>query len=158
MKKVGKPEAQVSMRVPPAIPVERIDSTVYTSANYQTHSRLYYTPQLFAPSVEHPGVPPTPPPASRPLPPRKKGGNAKNRQSLKKHYNTKVAKYNTALDIYDANKATWDINYKKYIDSLDLNRLADEEPDKDEKEEDRLGDPITAAEPLVFLRMAVTPP
>jgi hypothetical protein len=154
MESIGKPKVQESMRLAPAIPVERIDSSVVTSANYSTYCRLYYTPQLSIPSVEHPGIPPTPPTAPRPLPPRKKGDTTKSRQTLRKHYNTKVAKYNTTLGIYKANKVIWDVHYRKYIASLDLNRLASKTEDHDiddidEKEEDNHEDPIAAAEPLV---------
>jgi len=151
MESIGMPRVQESMRVPPVVPIERIDSFVHTSANYSTYCRLYYTPQLSAPLVKHPGIPPTPPTAPRPLPPRKKGDTAKSRQTLRKHYNTKVANYNIILGIYETNKATWDVNYKEYINSLDLNRLdcKTEGCDKDEKEEDDHDDPIAAAEPLV---------
>lgn len=109
------------MRIPPTVPAERIDSSVQTSANYRTDCRLYYTPNLPAAPVDHPGIPPSPPTAPRPLPPRRKSDSAKSRQSLIKHYNIKAAKYNIALAKYETEKAAWDFCYREYVKSLDLN-------------------------------------
>jgi len=139
------------MRIPPVVPVERIDHSVRTSSNHTTYCRLYHTPQLPAPVVEHPGAPPTPPTPPRSLPRRKKSDNPKSRQSLKKHYNTKVVKYNVALTTYHVEKAEWDEKYEAYVHGLDLDNILCkiEDTDSNDGEEDSQDDPIAAAQPLV---------
>jgi len=139
------------MRIPPIVPVERIDSTVRTSSNNTTYCRLYYTPKLRPPVVPHPGSYPTPPTPPRPLPPRKRGDTPKSRQLLKKHYNTKVVKYNIALKKYDEETAEWHGNHEKYLDALDVNELVckNEDSDSNDGEEESQDDPIAAAQPLV---------
>ncbi|PMD34166.1 hypothetical protein L207DRAFT_638717 [Hyaloscypha variabilis F] len=148
---IGIPEVQELMRIPPIVPVERIDSTVRTSSNNTTYCRLDYTPKLRPPVVPHPGSYPTPLTPPRPLPPRKRGDTPKSRQLLKKHYNTKVVKYNIALKKYDEETAEWHGNHEKYLDALDVNELVckNEDSDSNDGEEESQDDPIAAAQPLV---------
>lgn len=146
---VGDPTVQASMRGPQIIPVERIDATVKTSTNHNSECRLYYTPQLASPAVAHPGRPPAPPTAPKPLRPKRAGDSNKYRKSLVKHYNNRVEKYNAALAIYRTTKAAWEELYKEYTDSIDLENITNEDEDKvDEEEDDNDTDPIAAANPI----------
>lgn len=110
-------------------------------------------------NVPNPGPPPTPPSKSTPLPPRRKGDDPAFRQSLRKHHNSLVARYNTELEQYRDARAHWHDNYIAYTDSLDIESLqtkdikAEEEVETDDSKPDlEFGDaedPIAAAEPLV---------
>lgn len=102
MEALSKPHIQEIMRAPPSIPIERIDSMVYTSTEHQTQCRLYNTPKLSTPTIKHPGTLLLQPTAPRPLPRRKRGDTTKTRQFLKKHYNKEAARYNIILEAFQA--------------------------------------------------------
>ncbi|PVH77465.1 hypothetical protein DL98DRAFT_637566 [Cadophora sp. DSE1049] len=153
---IGKAEVQAVMRIPPQLHVERIDSSVRTSPNHNTHCRLYHTPNLLASMIEHPGPTPVPPSAPRRLRRRTKTDTEKSQRSLIKHYNTRVARYDTGLGAFKSQKETWEAQYKEYVGSLNLESidLVDDDEDAAEeaeklRKESAQTDLIAAAKPLV---------
>ncbi|KAH7395470.1 hypothetical protein BKA64DRAFT_708866 [Cadophora sp. MPI-SDFR-AT-0126] len=132
---IGKADVQAVMRIPPQLPVERIDSSVQTSPNHSTHCRLYHTPNLPASVVDHPGPPPVPPSAPRRLRRRTKSDSEKSRKSLIKHYNERVARYNAALKAFKSRKEIWEEKYNEYVDSLNLESIDPVDDDHDAAEE-----------------------
>ncbi|KAL2064281.1 hypothetical protein VTL71DRAFT_4775 [Oculimacula yallundae] len=154
---IGKPEVQAGMRIPPQLPIERIDSSIQTSSNHHTHCRLYHTSNLPASIVEHPGGPPLPPSAVRPLRPKTKSDSDRSRASLVRHYNTRIAQYNLALEAFKAQKLIWEAKYADYVESLNLESIAAVVDDDDVVQEARSAlrkesaqtDIIAAAKPLV---------
>ncbi|KAH7354885.1 hypothetical protein BKA65DRAFT_548962 [Rhexocercosporidium sp. MPI-PUGE-AT-0058] len=128
---IGKSEVQAVMRIPRQLPVERIDSPVQTSSNHHTHCRLYHTPNVPVTIVEHPGAPSLPPSAVRTLRPRTKSDSDRSRASLIRHYNARITKHNLTLETFKAQKVIWDAKYKEYVDSLNLESIAEVVDDQD---------------------------
>jgi hypothetical protein len=123
MENIATPDVAAVMRAPPLIPVERIDASVNTSRNHVTACRLFHTVYRAVSNVPNPGPPPTPPSRPTPLRPRQEGDDPAFRQSLKKHYNSLIARYNKELEQYRADRAQWHDNFITYTDSLNIDSL-----------------------------------
>ena len=122
MEAVGSPESKARMRAALAVPVERIDAEVPISRTHQSPCRMYHTPTPTSVAI-NPWPPPTIPPAPKLLPPRKRGQSTTYRNSLRKHHNLNVEKYNKALVTFSDDLDAWERDYGKYLQSLNTNEL-----------------------------------
>jgi hypothetical protein len=149
MEAVASPDTMEGMRVPPAVPVERVDADISTSPTHTSLCRTYYTPTP-TPLAVNPGPPPSLPPAPRLLPLRKKGESTTYRNSLRRHHNLNVERYNEALAKFNDENEAWESDYKEYLRLLKISELPLIEEGKNDEEEDN-GSPkdlIAAAEPI----------